>query len=319
MIAILTFPKPRRTSLPRRALFTLCRAPRLPRGLFGGFLKRFTDTEKWSDPWVRKLPLRLKLFWFYLCDKCDAAGVWKLDFEAASFHIGEQVQEQEAKSALGHRIEVLPGDRWLVKKFIPFQYGTLSDKCRPHMNVITLCHAYGISLKDGVYTLPDRVSDTLQEQDKTGQEEDKTGSEGGLGGTYLPGTTKANNGNSNGARDLQLKLNAMFGRDDSVWDPEDERALIAVAQRPNWPAEFTKLEKFKERDLEYFPQSVGTLLAKWANTLDRAGRPPNLRQNRDQYQPPANPNPDGFTKYDVWEFGTEKYKRWNRWMEKEVG
>ena len=93
---------------------------------------------------------------------------------------------------------------------------------------------------------------------------------------------KPNKGNANGARDLQLKLNSMFGRDDSRWDPEDERLLVAIVQRPNWAAEFSKLEKFKDREPDYFPQSVGTLLNKWANTLDRAGRPPKPRQPQGQ-------------------------------------
>jgi hypothetical protein len=38
-------------------------------------LKRFTETTKWADPWFRKLPLRLKSLWHWLCDTCDMAGV----------------------------------------------------------------------------------------------------------------------------------------------------------------------------------------------------------------------------------------------------
>ena len=56
--------------------------------------KRFTATEKWDDPWFRKLNLLAKAFWYYVCDKCDNAGVWKIDFEHASFYMGETITNE---------------------------------------------------------------------------------------------------------------------------------------------------------------------------------------------------------------------------------
>lgn len=47
---------------------------------------RFTKTEKWDDPWFRGLSTDAKVLFLYLCDKCDCAGFWEVDQEAAEFH-----------------------------------------------------------------------------------------------------------------------------------------------------------------------------------------------------------------------------------------
>ena len=57
--------------------------------------KRFTDTGKWKKKWIRQLDPKYKLFWFYLLDNCDHAGVFDADIESASFHIGLEYTEEE--------------------------------------------------------------------------------------------------------------------------------------------------------------------------------------------------------------------------------
>ena len=39
--------------------------------------KRFTDTMKWNEDWYLDLALVDKLFWIYICDNCDHAGIFK--------------------------------------------------------------------------------------------------------------------------------------------------------------------------------------------------------------------------------------------------
>jgi hypothetical protein len=65
---------------------------------------RFTDAEKWRDPWYQSLPLVLKALWQYLVDNCDNAGVWVVNRKEAEFHIGERIDWDTALQAFEGRI-----------------------------------------------------------------------------------------------------------------------------------------------------------------------------------------------------------------------
>ena len=92
-------------------------------------MKRFTETLKWGDPWYRKLSCRHKALWSYICDKCDNAGVWKVDYDLASFQIGERVSEADmAILNDGKERVVIKKDLIIVKDFIPFQIGDLTGE-----------------------------------------------------------------------------------------------------------------------------------------------------------------------------------------------
>jgi hypothetical protein len=106
--------------------------------------KRFTDSEKWSKPWFRKLPPEMKLFWQFLLDNCDQAGLIDVDFELAGFCIGVQIDPEKAREHLEKQIHVLPDGKWFIKDFIEFQYRELREDCRPHKMVIEILHRYGI-------------------------------------------------------------------------------------------------------------------------------------------------------------------------------
>lgn len=141
-------------------------------------MKRFTDTAKWEDKWFRKLPLPMKAFWIFLCDRCDLCGVWKVDLELAEFIIGAKLPLEEIKAHFGDRIQDLPGDRWFISKFIEFQYGDLSPDCRPHQAVIKGLNAYSIGYAKGILTLPDRVKDKDKDQDKEKDQDQEGGCKG---------------------------------------------------------------------------------------------------------------------------------------------
>lgn len=99
--------------------------------------KRFTDTDKWDDEWFMDLEPTMKLLWIYICDRCDCAGVWKVNFKKASFSIGAILDKQSALNAFEARIRVIAPEKWFVEKFIQFQYPKgLSDTSQIHKGVL---------------------------------------------------------------------------------------------------------------------------------------------------------------------------------------
>ena len=105
--------------------------------------KRFTDCDKWRDPWFRRLSARAKLAWQWLLDNCDAAGVIDADWELASFQIGEEVSES-ILSELGDRIAVLPSGKLFIEKFVLFQCGALSRSCKAHKPIFESLEKNGL-------------------------------------------------------------------------------------------------------------------------------------------------------------------------------
>src|SRR5262245_28069962 len=100
--------------------------------------KRFTATEKWFDPWFRRLSPIHKCLWLFMCDQCDNAVVWKNDPELAEFVIGAPINSQELSAIFGDRIKQLKDEYWLITRFVDFQYGQLTEASRPHSQVLTL-------------------------------------------------------------------------------------------------------------------------------------------------------------------------------------
>lgn len=99
--------------------------------------KRFTDTEKWDKAWFRKLSLKMKCVWFYLCDKCDHAGVWEIDLETMGHFIGQKISLLEITNTFGYRVTVRENDKLFVESFVTFQYGILNPENRAHKSVIS--------------------------------------------------------------------------------------------------------------------------------------------------------------------------------------
>jgi hypothetical protein len=120
--------------------------------------KRFTETAIWDDAWFQALPLKYKLLWKYICDKCRLSGAWPTNLSLAEFQIGDRLDPSEALAGFNNgkeRVKVCNGV-WLILDFVSFQYGQLHpDKVRFHKTIQIeldrLCH---------------RLSDTRQEGEK---------------------------------------------------------------------------------------------------------------------------------------------------------
>jgi hypothetical protein len=128
-------------------------------------MKRFTETQKWEDPWFRKLPPEMKLLWQWILDRCDSAGVIDPDLELASFQIGYQYP-MDTLSEFSGRVLALDGGKFFIPKFIEFQYGKLSEDCRAHGPAFQSLKKHGLEgYSKGIHTLQVKVKVTEEEKD----------------------------------------------------------------------------------------------------------------------------------------------------------
>ena len=129
--------------------------------------KRFTDTNKWKKPFIRSLELPYKLFWFYILDDCDHAGIWEVDIEVAEIRTGCKIDEKKALQFFGERVLVINKNKWFFPDFIEFQYGELNPANRLHKSVLDLLSKY--LNKDLIRSLQgpkDKDKDKDKEKDK---------------------------------------------------------------------------------------------------------------------------------------------------------
>ena len=117
--------------------------------------KRFTDSTKWSKPFIRSMKAPYKLLWLYILDECDHAGIWQVDFEVAQVKIGEIINLETALQQLSGKIyPFADGEKWFIPDFIDFQYGVLNPENRAHNSVIQLLNKYNLSLEIKPLTSP---------------------------------------------------------------------------------------------------------------------------------------------------------------------
>ena len=135
--------------------------------------KRFTDSEKWKKRFIRNLSPRLKLFWLYLLDDCDHAGIWHVDPEVAAIRLGVEVDMDVAIEAFGDRITVFDdGNKWFIPDFIEFQYGKLSETNRMHKSVISILTQQGVSMPLGCPLEGAKDKDKDKGKDKNKEKEE---------------------------------------------------------------------------------------------------------------------------------------------------
>jgi len=110
--------------------------------------KRFTETQKWDDPWFRALSPDAKLLWFWIVDKCDSAGIIEPDFALCEFQTGIK-KAIEKLPELESRIGTLNNGKLIVIKFVEFQQGKLSHDCKAHKPIFDSLKRNGMIDENG--------------------------------------------------------------------------------------------------------------------------------------------------------------------------
>jgi len=130
--------------------------------------KRLSSTEKWDKAWFRKLKPKHKCFWEFLRDKCDLIGLWDIDFEAATFHVGEEISDDVFEVFKGKIIKYK--NKILILGFCHFQYGeTLNLKSPIHKKVHDSLKKQKI-LNTVYDTLCNRVVDSVEVKEEVKEE-----------------------------------------------------------------------------------------------------------------------------------------------------
>lgn len=111
--------------------------------------KRFTSTEKWNKRFIRSLHPTYKLFWLYLLDECDTAGIWDVDIQVAEIKIGVKLSEAEALKLFYEKVIPIDfGSKWFIPSFIEFQYGELLETNRAHTKAISQLKKFDLLTED---------------------------------------------------------------------------------------------------------------------------------------------------------------------------
>lgn len=241
-------------------------------------MKRFTETGKWVDPWFRKLSPKLKLLWGYICDTCDAAGVFELDSEMASLQIGETIADSDL-SGLETRLRKLPSGRMMIVNFIPFQYGELSTECRPHKVVFDALRKHNLQYPTR-YPI-EAVSDTAQEKEKDKDKDVERGAGERPKKDNLPTSERAK------------RLAAMFGRRlTTEWSDKEIAAFKKIAKQPD--EDFDLVEALYQSDYEFLRHDLQTFLNNFTGEVDKARKWKSGKLNGSHRQPTSvNPRVTG--------------------------
>lgn len=134
--------------------------------------KRFTATEIWDEDWFLDMPKDYRLFWFYIKDKCDHGGVFKVNSS-----IFNRIHDCNIDSDLAFeyfnkgkkRLRKVNGNSWLIEEFFHFQYGeNFNGNNRLHESIAKIYDKVEVKLGtiSGLKVVKDRVKDKDKDKDK---------------------------------------------------------------------------------------------------------------------------------------------------------
>lgn len=217
-------------------------------------MRRFTETQKWDDPWFRELAGSHKLVFLYILDRCNNAGFWEVDEAALAFHTKLEGKHFEgALKALERGLQGASGWVW-VRNFLKHQKNDQLNPANPaHRQIIAL-------LKDQAERFPDSKSLLPKGATKGLQSPIGIGKGKGEGKGQEPTT-------------LQIRVGKLLGRRETTrWSEKEIAALEGIGE----PAEedLILLENFYnaviDADQDHRRTALLTLLNNWNGEVDKA-------------------------------------------------
>lgn len=136
--------------------------------------KRMTDTQKWKKPFFEQLGIEMKLFWIYLLDDCNHAGIWQVNLRLANFLLGTNLTQEEILISLKDKIQVIDdGNKWYIPSFIQFQYpnglsteNNVTKSILKELKKYNLTYGVGEGFTNPYSTPQDKDKDIDKDKDK---------------------------------------------------------------------------------------------------------------------------------------------------------
>jgi hypothetical protein len=123
-----------------------------------------TDTDKWKKPFIKSLPIEYKVFWLFLLDECDHAGIWHIEMSVVEARLGIKLSLQKIRGLFKEKVvEFDSGNKLFVPDFVQFQYGILNRENKAHRSVINILERYNLM---GLVSPSERAKDKDKELDK---------------------------------------------------------------------------------------------------------------------------------------------------------
>lgn len=243
-------------------------------------MRRFTETNKWDDPWFRGLAGAHKLVFLYIIDRCDNAGFWEIDMESVRFHT--KLEERHLEGALkGLERGIVERDGWCwVKNFLKHQKNDRLNPANPaHRQIIGFLDDQVFRFKEVKPLIPKGASKGLQSPigigigKGKGKEEEQEGPFIGIRSEWRSLSVEKQKTQLLEANSAEMiQVGEIVGRRKSTrWTVSEALKLESIQPdqeaidllRRYYNVELPKGEDFRRRSIE-------TLLNHWNGEIDKA-------------------------------------------------
>lgn len=100
---------------------------------------------KWTSKWFRALSDKHKVFYLYVLDNCDNAGVISYDLDLIGYTLNNTYTKKELQSAFDGKAVFVGEDKLVVKNYIAFQNGDVFDsKSRISASIRSTLNSHGL-------------------------------------------------------------------------------------------------------------------------------------------------------------------------------
>jgi hypothetical protein len=235
---------------------------------------RFTETEKWNDPWFRKLTPAAKCLWEYMRDNCNDAGILEWDHEDAMFRTGLKLKDLVGACKDLERGYIAAQGHLMLRTFLKHQKNVPFNERNPaHRGILRrlgeASEIFPSALDDlnkrGVLQIQEGACKGLLSPIGIGNGKGK-----GIGNGKSIGNSK---GRVSVNTDMMQRLGLFLSRKPTtLWSVKEADALKALGALD--PDEIDLLEDYYRADLpaemDIRRRDLITMLNNWTGEIDRA-------------------------------------------------